>query len=108
MYKRQRQDSASVIAPYKDVIEQAIPELKPLFMEIYTNHLQGDEQGLQHNPDSTARMTEPYPGDLFDQTKGLIQGLVPSLTLQIELFETSLHDTSVSDNNCLLYTSRCV
>lgn len=96
------QDSASVIAPYKEVIEQAIPELKPLFMEIYANHLQGDERGLHHNPDSTARMTEPYPGDLFDQTKGLIQGLVPSLTQQIELFETALYDTSESDNNVSL------
>ena len=96
------QDSASVIAPYKGVIDQAIPELKPLFMEIYANHLQGDERGLHHNPDSTARMTEPYPGDLFDQTKGLIQGLVPSLTQQIELFETALYDTSESDNNVSL------
>lgn len=81
-----------------DVIRQSVPYFKDLIMKIYTAHLEGDETGLEYNPDPTDVQEHPYTGDKLNQLLKLVRGFVPKYAPYFIVIENALYDASVPDN----------
>lgn len=81
-----------------DVIRQSIPYFKDLIMKIYTGHLEGDETGLEYNPDPEDALTNPYTGDKLQELRKIAEGFFPKYAPFFILVENALYNPSVPDN----------
>ena len=87
-----------ISAAQAEMILGAYPAFEDLIMAIYTSHLEGDEKGLEYNPDPEDALINPKPGDKLAQLRQFMQGIYPQYDRIFAVIENCLYDTSVPDN----------
>lgn len=94
----QRKAPERISPEIADMIRQSVPYFKDLIMKIYTGHLEGDETGLEYNPDPADAAINPYTGDKFQELRKLAEGFIPKYAPFFVVVENTLYNASVPDN----------
>ena len=95
----QRRYPDKITKEQAQLIVNAYPAFEDLVLAIYTGHLEGDEKGLEYNPDPEDALIHPKPGDKLAQLRKFMQGIYPQYDKIFAVIENSLYDTSVPDNH---------
>ncbi len=81
------------------IIKQMIPQFSPMLLEIYVNHLKGDENGLSSNPGDPEN---PGSLQLLNALKELVNGMVPQYAPYLNMIDPILYDTAPKDNEMVI------
>lgn len=90
---------AEIKDSYIEAIRQMVPQFTPMIVEIYTNHLKGDENGLTSNPGNP---DNPGSQQYLDAVKELVAGLAPKYAPYLKMVDAILYDTAPKDNDLVI------
>lgn len=81
-----------------EMIKAYVPEFFPMLLEIYTNHLKGDENGLSSNPDPK----NPGNLELLNNLKEFLGIFAPEYSPYLNMVDPILYDTNPKDNELII------